>query len=184
MVEFKHDLTNLNSIQIVRKHIFNGDTHLLDNDKYYQLKEDICEHFDVEFNDVLIVGSGKLGFSIKPQRRYGEFNNESDIDIAVVSTTLFQKIWIEAYLYQKSGALWPKSADFFKYLSEGWIRPDKLPPSKYFTFSEDWWDFFNKLTISEKYGPYKIRGGLYHSWFFLQEYQTICVDQCINEVKI
>ncbi|CAA0081302.1 Uncharacterised protein [Zhongshania aliphaticivorans] len=183
MNEFKDDLRLLNSLQIVRKHIFNGACHLLDNANYYQLKEDICEYFDVEFNDVLVVGSGKLGFSIKPQRRYGAFNDESDIDIAVVSTELFQKIWKEAYLYQRSGAYWPKSADFFKYLSEGWIRPDKLPSSKYFSFTEDWWNFFNKLTISERYGPYKIRGGLYQSWFFLQEYQKICVEQCLTEVK-
>lgn len=184
MEEFKRDLKNLNSLQIVRKHVFNGASYILDNADYYQLKEDVCEHFDIEFNDVLVVGSGKLGFSIKPQRRYGKFNNDSDIDIAVVSTTLFHEIWKEAYLYQKSGSYWPKSEDFFKYLSEGWIRPDKLPPSKYFSFAHDWWGFFTNLTTSEKYGPYKIRGGLYQSWFFLQEYQKICVEQCITEVRL
>lgn len=184
MEEFKSDLKNLNSLQIVRKHVFNGTSHILDNSDYYQLKEAVCDHFDIEFNDVLIVGSGKLGFSIKPQRRYGAFNNDSDIDLAVVSTALFHKIWKEAYLYQKSGAYWPRSGEFFKYLSEGWIRPDKLPSSKYFAFTSEWWDFFNELTTSEKYGHYKIRGGLYQSWFFLQEYQKICVEQCMNEVTL
>lgn len=183
MEEFQSDLKKLDSLQIVRKHVFNGSCHILNNSEYSQLKEEVCEQFDIEFNDVLVVGSGKLGFSIKPQRRYGNFNNESDIDLAVVSTVLFQKIWKEAYLYQKSGAYWPKSEDFFRYLSVGWIRPDKLPSSDYFTFTGQWWDFFNKLTTSEKYGPYKIRGGLYQSWFFLQEYQKICVEQCINEVR-
>ena len=141
----------------------------------------ICEQFEIEFNDVLIVGSGKLGFSIKPSRRFESFNNDSDIDIAIVSTPLFERVWQEAYLYKKSAADWPSSGHFFKYLADGGIRPDKLPPSSYFNFTADWWNFFNELTASNKFGPYKIRGGLYHSHFFLQEYQTICIDQCIQE---
>jgi hypothetical protein len=183
MDEFKNDLLSLNSLQIVRKHVFTGHSKVLDDDKFYQLKEDVCTEFKIDFNDVLLVGSGKMGFSIKPKRRYGVFNDESDLDRAVLSNTLFQQIWKEAYSYKKSGAYWPKQDEFFQYLSEGWIRPDKLPPSDYFEFTGKWWDFFNELTSSEKYGPYKIRAGLYQSWFFLEEYQKICVEECIEEVK-
>lgn len=179
--DFQNDLTALNSLQMVRKYVFNGASHVLSDPEYYELREEVCDHFDIEFNDVLLVGSGKLGFSIKPDRRYGEFNDDSDIDIAVVSTPLFQKVWKEAYLYKKSGAYWPKCNQFFNFLSEGWMRPDKLPSSKYFEFTGKWWNFFNHLTSTEKYGPYKIRAGLYHSWFFLQEYQKICIEECISE---
>lgn len=182
MDDFKQDLLTLNSLQIVRKYVFNGQSKILNDVQYYQLKEDICGCFDIDFNDVLLVGSGKLGFSIKPSRRYGVFNDDSDIDVAVVSTALFQRVWKEATLYKKSGAYWPKSNDFFRYLSDGWIRPDKLPSSEYFEFSLKWWNFFNDLSASEKFGPYAIRAGLYQSWFFLEEYQKICVDQCIEEV--
>lgn len=154
----------------------------MSDDKHYQLKEEICEHFKIEFNDVVLVGSAKLGFSIKPSKRYVAFGEESDIDVAVVSTSLFQKIWEEAFLYKKSGADWPSASSFFKYLSQGWIRPDKLPSSEYFSFTGTWWDFFNAMTSSRKYGPYQIRAGLYHSSFFLQEYQKICIEQCIEEL--
>lgn len=183
MDDFKDDLVSLNSLQIVRKHVFNGQSKVLTDSQFYQLKEDVCTIFEIDFNDVLLVGSGKMGFSIKPSRRYGVFNDESDLDIAVVSNELFQKVWKEAYKYKKSGAYWPKQGEFFKFLSEGWIRPDKLPSSKYFGFTGKWWDFFNELTSTEKYGPYKIRAGLYQSWFFLEEYQKICVQECIEEVN-
>lgn len=179
--DFKGDLKKLNSLQIYRKYVLGGDCHLLDNHDLFELREVICEKFQIEFSDVLMVGSGKLGFSIKPSRRFGLFNDDSDIDIAIVSTSLFERVWQEAYLYKKSGADWPSSGRFFKYLSGGWIRPDKLPPSSYFDFTAEWWNFFNELTRSNRFGPYKIRGGLYHSHFFLQEYQTICIDQCIQE---
>lgn len=179
--EFKADLKSLTAKQIVRKYILNGRCHALTDDKHYQLKESVCEHFNIEFNNVVLVGSGKLGFSIKSEKRFLAFGDDSDIDIAVISPELFTKVWEEAYLYKKSGAYWPKSSEFFRYLSEGWIRPDKLPSSNYFHFSKNWWDFFNELTSTKKFGPYKIRAGLYHSLFFLQEYQMICVTQCIDE---
>lgn len=181
--DFKKDLNTLNSNQLFRKYILTGQAFALDNSKYYQLKEEVCDYFEIEFNDIVLVGSGKLGFSIKPSKRYEEFGNESDIDIAVVSTELFQKVWKEAFLYKKSGAYWPKSNIFFQYLSEGWIRPDKLPSSRFFDFTEKWWTFFNQITSNGRYGHVKIRGGLYHSWFFLQEYQKICIQQCIDEIK-
>lgn len=181
--DFKKDLDSLSSLQIFRKHVLNGGCFALTEDNHYQLREEICDFFSVEFNDVILVGSGRLGFSLKPNKRFVPFGDDSDIDLAIVSTSLFEKIWNEAYLYKKSSADWPQANKFFKYLSEGWIRPDKLPPSEYFRFSGKWWDFFNELTKNNKYGPYKIRAGLYHSHFFLKEYQTICIEQCIQEVK-
>jgi len=180
---FKADLTGLDSNQLFRKYILTGSSFALSDENLYQLKEEVCDHFEIEFNDIVLVGSGKLGFSIKPSKRYQEFGEESDIDIAVVSTELFQKVWKEAFLYKRSGAYWPNSKIFFQYLSEGWIRPDKLPSSKYFSFSEKWWSFFNQITSKGRYTKVKIRGGLYHSWFFLQEYQKICIQQCIDEIR-
>lgn len=181
--DFKADLGQLTSIQLIRKYIYNGSCSTLNDHHHYRLKEEISEHFDVQFNDVIIVGSAKLGFSIKPSKRYSPFGEDSDIDVAVVSTALFQRIWEEAYLYKKSKADWPAAASFFNYLSQGWIRPDKLPSSAYFSFTGKWWDFFNGITSSRKYGPYAIRAGLYHSPFFLQEYQKICIEQCIEDLS-
>lgn len=179
---FKEDLKGLSSRQIIRKHILGANSRVLSDDQHYRLREQVCEHFAIEFNSVIMVGSGKLGFSIKPEKRFVPFSDDSDIDIAVVSASLFEKVWSEAYLYKKGGAYWPRSHSFFKYLSEGWIRPDKLPPNHQFEFASKWWDFFSGLAASRDYGPYKIRAGLYHSMFFLEEYQKICIEQCKDEM--
>ena len=181
--EFKSDLNKLSSLKMMRKYILSDVCHVLNKDQHFRLKDEICEHFAVDFNNVILVGSGKLGFSIKAEKRFKSFGDDSDIDIAVVSEDLFQKVWEEAYLYKKSGAYWPMSVSFFKYLSAGWIRPDKLPTSDYFAFTAKWWNFFNQVTASKRYGPYKVRAGLYYSMFFLQEYQKICIEQCIEELN-
>ena len=183
LTEFKTDLTLLNSNQLIRKYIHDGPCHVLDHDLHFRLKDKICRHFSVQFTDVALVGSAKLGFSIKSTKRYQAFGEASDIDIAIISTELFNTIWKQAYLYKRNGAFWPKASSFFGYLSDGWIRPDMLPISSYFTFTTEWWDFFTELTASKEFGPYKIRAGLYHSHFFFEEYQKINFEQCKEGVN-
>ncbi|MDS3860554.1 hypothetical protein RIF25_06990 [Thermosynechococcaceae cyanobacterium BACA0444] len=139
--EFQQDLHILNSLQVYRKYVLGGTSYALNHDQHYKLREEVCEKFSVDFSDVILVGSGKLGFSLKRDRRFGLFNDDSDIDLAVVSRTLFEKVWEDVFLFKKSKADWPKSRHFFQYLSEGWIRPDKLPSSEYFKFSKEWWNF-------------------------------------------
>ncbi len=181
---FREDLKILDSRQIFRKHLLDGAPFALDKHASFALRGAICDYFEIEFSDVVVVGSGKLGFSIKPTRRYGLFNDDSDIDVAVVSTHLFERIWKEASLYAKSGADWPKKKEFFDYLSaKGWVRPDKLPPSTYFDFSRHWIEFFSYDLARMNLCPYKVNAGIYHSWFFLEEYQKVCIEQCIREAN-
>lgn len=183
IASFRNDLVLMPSSKIVRKYIFDGQCHALNQDQHLDLKTKICDKFKIEFNNVIVVGSGKLGFSIKTAKRYQPFGEESDIDVAIVSMPLFQKVWEGTYRYQQSGAFWPESKAFFHYLSKGWIRPDKLPTSRFFEFSALWWDFFKDLSASDHHGRVRVRAGLYCSLIFLEEYQRICVEECSQERK-
>ena len=165
-----------------RRYILHPDCQIIDSGKSYNLKNKICDKFQIGFDNVFIVGSCKLGFSIKPARRVEFFNDESDIDVAIVSPILFEKIWKSAMEYKYSRADWPTKNNFFKYLSAGWIRPDKFPPSVNFAFSSDWWEFFTAMTNSGEYGDYKIAAGIYYSSFFLEKYQIACLEQCASEL--
>ena len=89
--QFKKDLSVLTSIQIVRKHIVSGDCFILSQDEYFDLRSEVAEHFGLHPNEVLVVGSAKLGFSVAPNSRYREFCDESDIDVAMVSSMLFEQ---------------------------------------------------------------------------------------------
>ena len=183
LAEFKIDLKRLNSTQVFRKYILGSDCFALTKEEQMRLKEDISGRYETEYNDVIVVGSAKLGFSIKPEKRYVKFGDDSDIDVAIVSKKLFEDIWMKAYLYKKGREFWPTCDNFFRYISMGWVRPDKLPNSQYFSFSAEWWEYFRALTSSGKYGKYKINAGIYHSHFFLTEYQNICIAQCQEEMK-
>ncbi|MCG9130032.1 hypothetical protein JT359_20790 [Candidatus Poribacteria bacterium] len=158
---FKEDLNNLPSLQIVRKHIIFGECCILSQEVYFDLRSDVADHFGLHPNEVLVVGSAKLGFSVSPKKRYFPFGDKSDIDVALVSTVLFDKIWEDVFHYRYEGPYWPEYKVFVKYLFRGWIRPEMLPKSSNFPFRKKWQDFFRSITRSGRYGDYHIKGGLY-----------------------
>ena len=181
--QYKEDLRILSPIQIVQKHIICGESCVLPRQKYFDLRSEIAEHFQLDLNEVLVVGSAKLGFSIAPDKLYRPFHDESDIDVVIVSSRLFDKIWEAVFSYSLEGGDWPAYEAFIGYLFHGWIRPDKLPRSDIFKAGKDWWNFFLRITNSGVYGNYKIAGALYKSWFFLETYQKNCVQGCIDDLE-
>ena len=175
---FKGDLQQLSDARVVQKHITFGDCFILDMDRYFNLKSAVAERSSLHPSEIIMVGSGKLGFSIAPQKRFRHFGNDSDIDLAVVSAPLFDQMWTEVFEYSREGAYWPEAGEFKNYLFRGWIRPDKLPSAHTFQVRRDWWDFFQELEKNGQYGPYKLRAGVYRTWHFLESYQATAVLGC------
>jgi hypothetical protein len=184
LARFQSDLQTLTDATMVQKHITYGDCYKLDQDSYYALKSQIADFFDVHTSEVLVVGSGKLGFSIVGSKLFRPFDdNESDIDIAIVSASLFDRIWTEVFDYWGAKQYWPEEQAFKQYLFRGWIRPDKLPPAWTFALCQEWWEFFRRLTSQGTYGPYKLRAGLYKSWYFLESYHRACMKSCRTNIE-
>lgn len=185
--KFKGDLSVMSHESIVQKHIMDGDCYLLDEDKHYELKNEIATKYELNPRDILVVGSAKLGFSIAVNKRYRHFGDASDIDVAIVSPELFDKVWQLVFEFsEKPGrhGYWKNSHDFKQYLFRGWIRPDLLPPSADFPYKRDWFEFFRKLTATGYYGDYRVAAGLYRSLYFLEKYQGICTRQCKASMEI
>ncbi len=183
IVTFKRELTLHTSDEIVERRIIFGDSLVLEPVKYRDLRAAIANNFDINANEVLLVGSAKLGFSIAPHKQYRHFGDSSDLDVAIVSSDLFDKFWKAVYSLWKQKVFWENENDFKKYLFQGWIRPDKLPNAKSFKMGDDWWDYFRELTKSNRFGPYKITGALYKDWDYLQGYQNFSVQNCKDKLQ-
>ena len=182
LTKFKADLRKRSACSLVRRYITFGDCYVLDDDRYFALREDVADHFGVHPNEVFIVGSGKLGFSIAPKKRYRPFGDTSDIDVAVISPALFDGIWEDVFTYKSTTGFWEQEKDFQKYLFRGWIRPDLLPPAASFRRSEAWTTFFREMSSGGKYGLVKIAAGIYRTGFFFERYQMISVRACQDEM--
>ena len=180
---FKSNLKSSSTVDVIRKQFLHGDCYSLTDVQYFELKKEVASHFGLHPTEILVVGSGKLGFSIAPQKLYRPFRDESDTDIVLVSTRLFDQIWQDVHRYWRTGGYWERQQQFEHCLFRGWIRPDKLPPSKLFQTANEWWEFFRRITERGDYGPFKLTGALYRSWYYFESYQEKCIDNCKKELK-
>ncbi len=203
------DLTSIIPIeQVFQKHVVDGASYFfrerLDKvDWEYELRHELAESLGVSINDVIIVGSAKLGFSLKTEY-FKEFDSKfvgsknprdkSDVDIAIINrrfydetieqvfhlTRHFEKEWIEQHW--KRNAFHNPPINLHKqysiYLAKGWLRPDFLPSSYYdiapWRLVGDAW--YTKLQR-------KISIGIYSDWTYLKHYQMDNLERLRNKVK-
>lgn len=180
--EFKSDIKNteLSDEYIVRRFLCHGSTHILNDSLYFELKENVSKFFDIHPNEILMIGSGKLGFSIAPDKLWNHFDMDSDIDLAIISNGKFNDFWdqlIDFNINLKNRTIEDEKLynKFIKYFFNGWIRPDFFP----FTYKgkNEWFSFFNKLTSDFfEYGEHKISAGLYRDFKTFEMYH-------INNIK-
>ncbi len=69
-----------------------------EKNEYYYFRKRIADNFDIEFYEVLIVGSSKFGFS---PYKFTEFSLDSDIDVVIFNERLFDEYFelISEYQY-------------------------------------------------------------------------------------
>ena len=182
---FKQALVKLPAADVVWKHVLQGDCYILDEDSHYELQSRISQQFNIDPDRVRVVGSGKLGFSIVADKRYRPFARTSDIDVAIISDVLFDRIWLDVVAYDAKALSWPeRKRKFRKYLFNGWIRPDALPDSEHFPTTREWWKFFKELSGALRGGQFRINGGLYRTVEFLQRYQLRSVAECRTSLEL
>ena len=132
--------------------------------------------FGIDINNIFFVGSSQLGFSITPSgkkykfKEFREFEidgeEESDIDVAIISAEIFEEELKKLYNYLgayhikfinekfygiERGSDKKQSnvyfQDFSTYLLKGWLRSDKMPLNYKF-FNDDIRNLLTCETIS------------------------------------
>ena len=154
-------------LRIVRKYIIHGIPFVFkDNPNlYYDFREQIANHWHVGFQEVLILGSGKLGYSY---HKNSVFSDESDIDVAIVNQSLFESfcLKIRNFQYRMDSGL--------ETLIKGWMRPDILPVKITGELSKDeWFSYFKSISYDNNLvGNYKVSAGLFKSFDYMEYYYT------------
>ena len=147
---------------------------------YFQLKEEISEHFKIQQTQIFVVGSAKLGFSIAPRKLFKHIDEDSDVDVAIICDSLFDHFWKETYKYNIEITSRNEEEDrqfraFVDYLYKGWVRPDYLP----YNMKREWFEFFKEL-----YGKYdrKIAAGIYRDNDFFMNYHRTNIRRIRREI--
>jgi predicted nucleotidyltransferase len=178
---FKADCLSLDPNIVVQKYLLDGSSYFFDKEfaDEFQFKKDISHCLGVHLREVAIVGSGKLGFSIKPEKDspglylYKEFDQvkKSDLDIAIVSNVLFDNQLIGLYEHTSSyinNEVWNDKADrnsLARYILKGWLKPEFIPNG--YKISEKIQEIIS--TYKMKFGR-DVNIGIYKSWYFFESY--------------
>ncbi|ALA96689.1 hypothetical protein AMK43_07525 [Leptotrichia sp. oral taxon 212] len=143
----------------------------------------VSKSMNISFNNIVMVGSAKLGYSLSPNKALKKFEVEddgkSDIDIAVISPQLFDIYWKffrESYDVTKTNLYGYISRQIYRgYISEkNLLEIDKC--------RIDWLDKskeVRKKLKSEMYFKHEINFRIYRDWNDMMEYHI----QSIEELK-
>ncbi len=192
--EIKKDIMTLPAKEFYIKHLMRADNWYFET-KLGKSKEDsirksddfksvVSQALEISFNNIAIVGSSKTGCSLTPaseqrSKLFRSFNDESDIDIAIISDKLFQKYW-ELFRHSYSEV----NKRYYKYISRGIYRGyiNEKDLSLIDGCRKEWNEKASnskKLLRNELYIQPEITYRLYRSWEDFEEYHI----QSINEIK-
>jgi len=127
-----------------------------DREVEYLIKESISQFFGIEYSEVAFAGSAQVGFSAHKNRPF--VKAVSDLDVACVSSDLFQVAWADVITATKAftdatkfAGLRKEEVDRLKdgILRRGMIRVEIMPRSE---LSIRWKGFEDAL--SRKYAAY------------------------------
>ena len=181
LAQFRERLTSGASPEsIVREFITFGAAVLIDQESYTRVREYAGDVLEVSPNqNIFIVGSAKTGFSIKPHRRYELFNDSSDVDLAIVSSGIYERMWRESRRYSRQGGIWEGDTrvHFKNDHSNAVIKPYVMPDSDAIPTRRVLFDLGVSL---QRVGgsPYPVTIAVWHSMDALEEYQALAVRKC------
>lgn len=111
--EVKSDLQSKSVAEIYNKYLLGQDVWLFKeylkvsnpSKAYDDFKFYISDNLKIHFNNIAITGSSKTGISFSPQKKLKLFNDNSDLDIVLVSEKHYMNFWqayVEMYYRQVS----------------------------------------------------------------------------------
>ncbi|MCY1497729.1 hypothetical protein D3C87_44870 [compost metagenome] len=182
--KFKEDCFSSKSDSIVQRYLIESSTYFfkeIEKGKEYDFKKEIASILNVHIRDIVIVGSAKLGFSLKPDNSdlglylFKEFDHnfknklsekKSDLDIAIVSSYLFDKeiknLYDHTGFYKNN---WSDRNSLAKYVLKGRLNIRFLPLD--FQFTKE------LLEVQEKYKMLygrEVNLEIYKSWHYFETY--------------
>ena len=150
---------------------------------YEIVREWLAHHFEVHPKDIVLVGSARLGYSLASNPHFGkQFDEASDIDLAVVSRPLFKRVacefmgWRRDYLAGRvrprnrgERRYWPDNArDVPANIASGFIDLKYIPPRDLYPLSQRLHDTLYRLQVSaftrQLIGQHRFSLRIYESW--------------------
>jgi hypothetical protein len=166
---------------IVEEFIFQGEPYVFRNQFAFfnLLIKHLSKELGVAEQNMTIVGSAKVGFSLNPENFPRQFSETSDIDVLVISEQLFDTIWMTLLKWHyprrfvslgKTEGEWQQRRR--KEIFWGWLVPNEiqyegisfpevLKPLR--DLSVKWFNAFQSLSLYPEFAARTVTGRLYRT---------------------
>src|SRR5216684_189985 len=174
---------------LVDEHVLAGEPHVFRGKPtdYQLLLDDLSSSLGIKSDAITIVGSAKTGFSMDPEAFGTPFHDESDVDVVVVDTSRFDRLWyaLVAWEYRLGVQEGARRAWFKKRHEDiywGWFFDGHLDIRGLGSaaglrtirdISNEWFDSFQSVglrhaTLARRH----FRGRLYRTWDHARMYHV------------
>ena len=150
-------------------------------ERQFQILNEISEYFNIPITNVQVVGSSKTGYSFHKRTSFDSLT--SDLDIAIVDPYLFLSYteWVfkstEGFTDRTSFPILAGKSTYQQYInciSKGIFRPDLMPTGKK---RLNWLKFFGQLSTKNKDLFQSVNAGIYLSQTFFEFKQTSNINE-------
>lgn len=175
--EFVQLLRTTSRRDVVRENVFGGIPYVFRDapGDYEALRDHLSSTMSIQKDNIAVVGSGKVGFSLAPDTFGIPFGPHSDIDVLVVSEMLFDGIWLELLRLPRLqfAQLSRRDKQEIHEHRERQIYWGRIWPENLLRVSRSaklWVDAFRSLSRNPHLAYFEIKGRLYRTWDHAQVY--------------
>jgi len=179
--QFKRILLSRPLNEILDKHVLAGTPYAFREypERFEVLRRFLARALKVPQENILVVGSGRIGFSLSPDNFPRQFSDASDIDVLVHDQFLFDEIWtilLKWHYPNRYGGLYGVdrhwAAERKKEVYWGWLQPERiefpdlslprtLQPLR--DICTTWFNAFRGLSLEPGFSGRNVSGRLYRT---------------------
>lgn len=162
-------------------HIFNNN---LEN--YIDWKERLSTLIGVDSKAIVFTGSSSVGFSLNPKKNFKPFQNDSDIDVAIISSHYFDIAWhFLRNIGPKYHRLKPAVQNAItehreRFIYHGTIATDRIV--HILPFGKEWVNAMNEMITLDPTKDREINFRIYKDFEALKSYQSISVVKAKDQL--
>jgi hypothetical protein len=134
--------------------------------EYPEFRRELADKLAVTLEEIELVGSGRLGFSLNPEHLLKRFDRKSDLDVVIVSSSIFDEAWCElidhatdpVFAQEEERRRFKKTKENF---FQGYLRPDHLPRAT--SLAKEWFPQLSSRFSSQVAGRHEVKAWLFKS---------------------
>jgi hypothetical protein len=169
--------------EVIEQHLISGLPFVFRDvpDAYQDFTGTLAAQFSTPIEDISVIGSARIGFSLSPEKFGTPFQAKSDLDTIVVNAEMFDSAWFQLYnVGSRRSSMDQRVQLAFKEHQRnnvffGFIVPELLPGIV--TLSNLWFDVFQHIGGRIRVlAGHKINGRLYRTWDHVKAHQNYSLE--------